>query len=197
MKTLLLIATLLSVHAYGITLSQAPKPQDKKAQTKLNLYVYAKDLVPYLHKNKKAILLDVRTPEELAFTGSAIRTNIHVPLYLIDQESSSFNHKKNTYGMMQNRFAQQVQKELTLAKAKKNQEIFVMCRSGHRSAKAVNILAKLGYTNVYTVLNGFEGHPAKKGNIGARTVNGWKNVGGAWSYKLNPKTIWFDDKYDE
>jgi len=38
---------------------------------------------------------------------------------------------------------------------------------------------------VYTVVDGFEGDVAKEGpNAGKRVVNGWKNAGLPWSYRL-------------
>ena len=60
----------------------------------------------------------------------------------------------------------------------------VMCRSGSRSANAVNMLAKAEFKNLYTVTDGFEGDKSKEGK---RTVNGWKNAGATWTYKLNQK----------
>jgi rhodanese-related sulfurtransferase len=190
--------SLYALSTYSATLHQAPTPPKKKWQTSLNLYVTAKNLVPYLRENKKAILVDVRTPEELRFTGAASRMNIHVPLYLVDTSRESWNKKKSTWGMMNNKFKEQILIELKKLHANKDSEIFMMCRSGSsRSPKAVNILAKLGYKNVYSVINGFEGHTRKDGNVGARTLNGWKNVGGKWSYKIDPNMAWFDDKYDE
>ncbi len=178
------------------TLKKQPVPSTKKWQTSLNLYVLAKDLSTYLEKNSSAILVDIRTPEELGFTGWAPRTNIHVPFLQVDQSRSSWSKKKKTYGKMKNRFVDQMKIELKKLNVKKDQEIFMMCRSGSRSAKATKTMAKLGYTNVYTVLNGFEGQKRKDGNIGLRDINGWKNSGGKWSYKLDQNIVWFDDKYD-
>ena len=53
-----------------------------------------------------------------------------------------------------------------------------MCRSGGRGAKAVNLLAKAGYTKVYNIYDGLEGDTIDKGdsyNHGKRVLNGWKN----------------------
>ena len=35
--------------------------------------------------------------------------------------------------------------------------IVAMCRSGGRSAFAINMLAKAGFVNVYNIIDGFEG----------------------------------------
>ena len=66
----------------------------------------------------------------------------------------------------------------------------IMCRSGARSAVSVNKLAKAGFKNVYNITDGFEGDKLKvpgSYNNGKRLVNGWKNSGAPWTYKLDPK----------
>ncbi len=65
--------------------------------------------------------------------------------------------------------------------------IFVMCRSGGRSAAAVNLMARAGFKNVYNIIDGFEGDSLKMPgsyNNGKRLVNGWRNSGAPWTYKL-------------
>ena len=42
--------------------------------------------------------------------------------------------------------------------------ILIMCRSGGRSAKSVDKLAKAGYKNVYNITDGFEGDKIKDKN---------------------------------
>ena len=72
----------------------------------------------------------------------------------------------------------------------KNSPIIVMCRSGNRSATAVTLLAKYGYTQVYSVVDGYEGDKAKTGpQAGQRVVNGWRNAGLPWSYKLDKAKV--------
>jgi rhodanese-related sulfurtransferase len=66
-----------------------------------------------------------------------------------------------------------------------------MCRSGSRSASATNLLSENGYKNVYTVTDGYEGDKAKSGDMkGQRVVNGWKNSGLPWSYKLDKSKMY-------
>jgi rhodanese-related sulfurtransferase len=70
-----------------------------------------------------------------------------------------------------------------------------MCRSGTRSAKAANVLYDLGYENVYSVVDGFEGDTSKEGPAaGHRTVNGWKNAGLAWTYTIRPEQAYPPDR---
>jgi rhodanese-related sulfurtransferase len=47
-------------------------------------------------------------------------------------------------------------------------------------------LTVAGFKNVYSVVDGFEGDKAKDGpQKGERVVNGWKNKGQPWGYKLD------------
>ena len=69
----------------------------------------------------------------------------------------------------------------------KTDTIYVMCRSGSRSAKSVNLLAKAGYSKVYNIIDGFEGDSDDQGK---RTVNGWKNSGAPWTYKLDANLMY-------
>jgi rhodanese-related sulfurtransferase len=63
--------------------------------------------------------------------------------------------------------------------------IVLICRSGDRSAAAANLLAEAGFKKVYSVVDGYEGDVATEGpKAGQRVVNGWKNAGLPWSYKL-------------
>ena len=71
--------------------------------------------------------------------------------------------------------------------ARTGDTLLVMCRSGGRSAIAVNLLAKAGFKDVYNITDGMEGDavvdPASV-FLGQRLVNGWKNSGCPWTYKL-------------
>jgi rhodanese-related sulfurtransferase len=48
----------------------------------------------------------------------------------------------------------------------------MLCRSGARSALAAEMLIKEGYTNVYNILDGFEGDKDESGH--RNTINGWR-----------------------
>ncbi len=67
--------------------------------------------------------------------------------------------------------------------------LLVMCRSGGRSALAVNQLAETGFRNVYNIIDGMEGDVVDDpGSVfqGKRMKNGWKNSGLPWTYELAP-----------
>ena len=55
---------------------------------------------------------------------------------------------------------------------KKNDYIFLICRSGSRSLKSAEYLSSLGYKHCFNVSDGFEGD---KDNISHRSnISGWK-----------------------
>ena len=71
--------------------------------------------------------------------------------------------------------------------------LLVTCRSGGRSALAVNALAKAGFKRAYNVIDGMEGdlvNDPGSANHGKRMKNGWKNSGAPWTYDVNPALLW-------
>jgi rhodanese-related sulfurtransferase len=60
----------------------------------------------------------------------------------------------------------------------RNDEVFLICRSGARSASAATALHGAGFTNCYNVAEGFEGDKDKEGHRG--TIGGWKAAGLPW-----------------
>jgi len=158
----------------------------KKQQTKLGLYMTAKQAYKYTDANMDSTLfVDVRTPSELNYLGAATVMDAHVPTVFMD--SSGWNDKKHRYNRRKNKnFVADIGKALKKKGLSKNDTIILMCRSGKRSAKAVNMLAGHGYTKVYTVVDGYEGGKVKEGpNKGKRMKDGWKNSGLPWTYSLD------------
>ena len=130
-------------------------------------------------------ILDVRTPAEYVFVGHAPMA-VNILLLLFKNE---FDTEKNKPLMPFNEnFVAEVKK-----KFKETDTILVMCRSGGRSAKAVNLLGEAGFKNVYNIVDGFEGDKLDiEGSYynGKRLVNGWKNSGAPWTYELDSKLLY-------
>jgi len=59
-----------------------------------------------------------------------------------------------------------------------NRPVVLICRSGHRSVDAGLALEKAGFTDVYNVLQGFEGPLDDKHHRG--TLSGWRTEGLPW-----------------
>ena len=118
-------------------------------QTSLGLYVTAKEAYDMWQADPGLRILDVRTPEEFVFVGHApMATNIPLALqtYEWDPEKKSLRWEMNPD------FVAEVK-----AWAGPDDTILASCRSGGRSAMAINALAAAGFTRVYNILDGMEG----------------------------------------
>jgi rhodanese-related sulfurtransferase len=155
-------------------------------QTVLHLYVTAEQAHAMWLKNPDSvIIIDTRTPEEYVFTGHSLM-GFNIPVAFMTHQ---FDIRNRQYHMRPNPdFVQMV-----ASRFNKNQTLLILCRSGQRSAWAVNQLAKAGFQRVYNITDGFEGdifnqpgHPEH----GRRIVNGWKNADLPWTYMLDPEKIY-------
>ncbi|HKL56393.1 MAG: rhodanese-like domain-containing protein [Roseovarius sp.] len=151
---------------------------EKKVNTK-GRYITAAESIALLDARDDVALVDIRSPEETMFVGYASETDMNIPFKLVDP-AHPFNAKKNAYGMIDN--PDFIEDMKGFIAANDPSAVLIICRSGARSARAVDALAEAGVqTPAYTVIDGFEGD---KSDDGRRSVNGWKNVGGEWTYKL-------------
>ena len=163
-----------------------------KKQTKLGMYMTATEAYEHTMKNMdKTLFVDIRTPSELNYLGAATVMDAHVPSVFMD--TRSWNDKKHRYTRAKNEnFVADIDAALKKKGLSKSDTVILMCRSGKRSASAVNTLAKNGYSSVYTVVDGYEGGKVKKGeNKGKRMKDGWKNSGLPWTYSLDKDYMYF------
>lgn len=182
----LAFAGALALFASQVALAVDSADLPEKKRTKLELYMTPEEAYDFVTRQAdKSLFLDVRTRTEVNFLGMPTNVDANVP-YMVMNEWYAWDAKKNTFKMEVNSdFAISVEKRLAEKGLTKNDPIVLTCRSGSRSAKAADLLASLGYTKVYTVVSGFEGDKAKEGpQKGQRVVNGWKNAGLPWTYKL-------------
>ena len=173
----------------AVVATEAPKaapeiPKDK--QTTLGLYVTAKEAYDLWQKDQQKIkIIDSRTPEEYAYIGHAPMA-VNIPNQFM---TYAWDEKKKAYVMKDNpNFVKEVQKRFA-----KDDTILVMCRSGQRSAPAVNLLAKAGFTKVYQIPEGFEGdkvNDPQSPNKGKRMKNGWRISNLPWTYDLDVNLIY-------
>lgn len=185
------LAAVMLVCALSAPVFAADEPSKETAKTTLGLYVTAKEAWQMMQDDSQALLVDVRDPVEAKFTGFSTETDIHVPWMIADYGTWSTKH--SSWGMTPNPdFDQQLMARLNELGATHDTAIIVMCRSGStRSAPVVDMLAEKGFTNAWTVVDGFEGATLKEGDSkGVRAVNGWRNSGLPWSYKIDPSVAW-------
>lgn len=160
-------------------------------KSRLGLYVTAVEAYQMLQQQPDAILVDVRDPVEVKFTGFATPTKIHVPWQFTD--TGSWSEQAQSWPMQHNlHFDQQILSRLAALGADKDTPIILMCRSGAtRSAPAVDRLADYGFSNVWSVTDGFEGNTLKEGpSKGVRALDGWRNAGLPWSYRISADVAW-------
>jgi len=164
----------------------------KKKQTQLELYVTAKEAHNLYTSNKEKVLfVDVRTRAEVNFLGMPTLADANIP-YMEMNEWYAWDEKKNEFKLdVNSNFADAIAARLAQKGLGKSDQIVLMCRSGSRSAKAADLLADLGYRNVYTIIDGYEGDTAKDGpSKGQRTINGWRNASLPWTYKLDKNKMY-------
>lgn len=179
------VVFLLTLICCAIALAGSP-PSDPKKHTSLGKYVTALEAYEMWKANpEKVTILDCRSVEEYAYVGHAPMA-VNIPSKL---NTLKFNAETKAYDMMDNPdFEVQIQKRF-----KPEDTIAIMCRSGHRSAASVERLAKIGFTNIYNISDGFEGDVLKDSESyyqGKRVLNGWKNSGAPWTYALDPKLVY-------
>lgn len=107
-----------------------------------------------------AVLVDVRTAEELKFVG-------HVP------DSRHVAWQTGTALIKNPRFLRELEQH-----APKSANVLLLCRSGKRSAAAAEAAAKAGFLSVFNIREGFEGE--KDENQRRGEAGGWRLQGLPW-----------------
>jgi rhodanese-related sulfurtransferase len=157
----------------------------KEKQTSLGLYVTSKEAYEMCRDSPDKIkILDVRTPEEYLFVGHAeMAWNIpaFIQRYEWDAEKQKFPMELNPS------FLSDVKGVFS-----PEDQILVTCRSGGRSAMAIQFLAKAGFKNLYNIVDGFEGDTIQDPESvfhGQHMRNGWKNSGLPYTYAPTPERM--------
>lgn len=165
------------------------KEQNRKAV--LSKYVDAKEAYEmWKTAPEKVNIVDSRSVAEYVFVGHApMAVNIPSEFWV-----GKWSAEKKKYPLAPNPdFEEEIK-----ARYQRDDIILIMCRSGGRSAKAaVDRLAKMGFTNVYSIVDGMEGDIVEDEQSyyrGKRMRNGWKNSGAPWTYKLDPKLVYNPSK---
>ena len=107
-----------------------------------------------LFQTGQAVIVDVRTAEERKFVGH-IPNTLHIPWAI------GVSLTRNTH------FAQDLEQHVG-----KDKLIFLLCRSGKRSAAAANVAFNAGFKSVYNIDQGFEGDLDEHTQRGK--FNGWR-----------------------
>jgi rhodanese-related sulfurtransferase len=166
----------------------------EKAHTVYHLY-----LTPYEALNLKTtagddvLFIDVRARAELKYVGAPQLIDANIPYRFLDTDYA-WSDQSETYRTRKNpHFIEDLEKLLEIKKATKSTPVIIICTSGTRAPKAAKAMHEAGFEKVYSVYQGFEGVKAKSGpREGQRVINGWKNAGLPWSYKLKTEAMYFN-----
>ena len=186
-KILFLVALFLSqMSLITETSAQTTEPElPKEKQTTLGLYVTAKEAYEKWKSDPEKIkILDVRTPDEYLNIGDA-EMAWNIPAFF---QTWTWDETKKQFPIRPNPDFIAHVKEVF----KSDDIILVTCRSGGRSAWAVNQLALEGFTNVYNITDGMEGDLVEDPQsvyFGQRMKNGWKNSGLPYTFSPNPSRM--------
>ena len=125
---------------------------------------YAGDVTPQVAwqaaQAGQATIVDVRTPEEFRFVGS-------VPGSVLVPWSSGVEMERNA------QFVEQLKAQFSL-----DEPLLLLCRSARRSVSAAEAATQAGFTQVFNILEGFEGDKDAQGHRG--TLQGWRFLGLPW-----------------
>ena len=162
-------------------------PPDK--QTVLGLYLTAPEAYERWKADPERVkIIDVRTPEEYVFVGHPVMAR-NIPFSFM---AYAWDAAKKSVAMKPNPdFVDQVKQVV-----KPGDTVLVTCRSGQRSAPAVDALAEAGFERVYSIIDGVEGDRVRDPESvfnGQRKRNGWKNAGLPWTYDLDPELMYLQE----
>ena len=168
----------------GQAVAMAGDEVPKGKQTTLGLYVTAAQAYEMWRAAPDTTkVIDVRTPEEYVFVGHA-EMAWNIPLAFASYEMKDGKLKPQP---KKNAAFVNLVREI----AQPTDTLLVMCRSGGRGAKAVDLLAAAGFTKVYNIVDGMEGDTVDDPQsvyFGKRMKNGWKNSA-PWVYTLDVEKI--------
>jgi len=199
MHLLLKHITMLLLLAFAMPVFAVDKSEVKKKwHTPFDLYLDAQEA--YDMKTAKidgVLFLDVRNRPEVQYIGLADIVDANIPMYFQNPEFEWKEKKDGVHGSYRKTknadFSAAVDNVLKSRGLTREDPVIIMCTSGSRAPYAAKALHKAGFKKVYTQVEGFEGIKAKEGpNKGKRVVNGWKNHGLPWSYKLPTSKMYFN-----
>ena len=124
-----------------------------------------------LKSDASSALIDVRTRAEWTFVGLPDLKQIGKQILTVEWQTSPDNR-------IDAAFPERLAIVLDAAGAKKEVELFFVCRSGVRSRMAAEAMANAGYGRCRNVADGFEGPLDANRHRGQ--VAGWKSAGLPW-----------------
>lgn len=193
------LAALLAIGSLSVSLPVLAEGVDARTlpdykHSRLQLYLTPAEAYEIMGREPaRTLFLDVRTRAEAMYVGMPTVADALVPYVEHQELMTDWDERRHMYQLEPNSdFIQEAESRLKEKGLGKTDRVILICRSGDRSARAADLLANAGFTRVYSITEGFEGDSAKDGpKAGQRIVNGWKNAGLPWTYKLVKAKMYF------
>jgi rhodanese-related sulfurtransferase len=185
---LVLVVWIMPPATQAVDLARVPAQK----QTKAGLYVDAREAYELKQRlSEKALFVDVRTRAEISYLGMPSVADAHIPAFE-HPPNAGWDDKSGRFKLEVNAdFEPELARRLASRQLSKSDVIILICRSGDRTTRAANFLTEQGYSKVYSVIDGFEGDAVAEGpQAGQRLLNGWKNAGLPWTYKLDKNKMY-------
>lgn len=144
-------------------------------RTRLEQYLLSVDAHRLVDAERGRVLfLDVRTEQEVE-NGTPVSIDGNVPFVRSAAPAEAGGRPKVVPNLD---FVASVEAKLAAKSLTKADPVILICRTGNRSARAVDALAAAGFSRVYNVVDGFEGD---------RAGTGWRLSRLPWFYPRDPQ----------
>lgn len=172
----------------AVDAASVPEPK----RTRAGRYLTAAEVPAFIQAQggpARTLFLDLRTRAEAMYVGMATGIDALVPFVEHQELMTDWDAQRGIYRLepVQD-FVPEVNRRRQQKGLAKTDVVVLMCRSGDRSSRGADRLADDGFTQVWSVVDGFEGD---MGRDGRRSVNGWKNAALPWSYRLERERMYF------
>lgn len=164
-------------------------PSTKKSRFGRHLFAF--DAYNIVRRASDHVLfLDVRTTPESVLLGVPRLIDANVPFLLHSRNGTDVEKRGEGQLVTNVHFVREVSDRLTAKALTPDSAIILICADGTRSARAADTLSEAGYTQVYTIIDGFEGDQvAASTRSGRRAANGWKLSRLPWFYPADQPRI--------
>ncbi len=182
----------LAVSACATRAPVDPATVPEPKRTRAGLYLAAAEVPGFVASRggpARVLFLDVRTRAEAMYVGMPTGVDALVPFVEHQELMTDWDERRRMYRLepLQD-FVPEANRRREAKGLAKSDPVVLICRSGDRSSRGADRLAADGFTQVWSVVDGFEGD---MGRDGRRDVNGWKNAGLPWSYTLDRARMYF------
>lgn len=140
-------------------------------RTFLDLYVTAREAAAALASYPDMVLVDLRPAPVVAASGAtAVGGAVQVPLLVAKAQAGP----KTGDPVMEvdPRFAEKIKAALQARRLGADATILMLCSAGIQSSRAADLLAEIGYNNVYVIIDGYDGNFDAEHSLGGK---GWRN----------------------